>query len=367
MKVVIFSNIPAPYFVEYLNELGKYVQVTAIFERRVASDRDKTWENINNRNFEYEFLNGLNYGTESSFSLKILSIIRKHKNDCLIFANPMTPTGITGIIYCNMHNIKYLLQSEGGLAKNGKGIKENIKKYIITNADLCFSGMHSKNDYFIAYGAQPEKVKRYPFASFHESDIPKVVPSIEQKENAKKSLSIEYKKVLIYVGRMLHVKGVDVLLRALEGIDNVGVYLIGGTETDEYKEIRESKGLKNIHYVEHSNLEKLKKYYTAADLLVLPSRSDTWGLVVNEAMSFGLPVITTRNCVAGLELIEENVNGFLFESEDYQKLNEIIKKTIYNYDLMHEIGKNNLNKIKNYTYENMAEIIGKQLQHRIDV
>lgn len=364
MKTVIFSNIPAPYFVNYLNELGKYTSVLAIFERRMASNRDKSWQDVNNR-FDCIFLSGIKIGAESAFSLKIISHIKKNRHDLLIFANPMTPSGIVGIFYCNLHKIPYVIQSEGGLAKNGKGIKEMIKKYIVRHADLCLSGMNEKNDYFIAYGANPLKIKQYPFASLKNEDILLEIPNNTLKENAKRELSISYEKVLIYVGRMLPVKGVDILLYALKGFNDIGVYLIGGNETAEYLGIRTALNLKNIHYVEHSDLDTLKKYYIAADILVLPTRSDTWGLVINEAMSYGLPVITTRNCVAGLELIEDEINGFLIESENYSELHKTIDLLLNNPVLCNQIGKNNLKKISGHTYENMAYVNFNNLQEYI--
>ena len=54
MKVLLFSNIPSPYFVEYLNELGKMADVKAVFERRTAKDRDDSWKNVNANNFSRE-------------------------------------------------------------------------------------------------------------------------------------------------------------------------------------------------------------------------------------------------------------------------------------------------------------------------
>lgn len=229
MRIVVFSNIPSPYFVEYLNELGKYVSILAVFERRTASDRDKRWR-PGNSNFDYVFLDGLVVGTETAFSFKIVSIIKQHRNDVLIFANPMTPSGVLGIFYCKFHNIRYVLQSEGGLVKEGRGLRENIKRSVVKDARLCLSGMSPAKDYFIGYGADPTKVKQYPFSSLHKSDLLEIVPTEAEKQKYKAELGILYKRILIYVGRMLPVKGVDVLLSALKGFDDIGVYLIGGKD-----------------------------------------------------------------------------------------------------------------------------------------
>ena len=69
--------------------------------------------------------------------------------------------------------------------------------------------------------------------------------------------------------------------------------------------------------------EKLSEYYKAADIFVLPTREDIWGLVVNEAMAYALPVITTVQCVSGTEMIKPEVTGSLLAVGDE---NGIVKK-----------------------------------------
>ena len=74
--------------------------------------------------------------------------------------------------------------------------------------------------------------------------------------------------------------------------------------------------------------EQLADYYAAADVFVLPTREDIWGLVVNEAFAFGLPVITSDNCGAGMEMITQGVNGFIFPNEDADALRDMIVKAL---------------------------------------
>ena len=75
---------------------------------------------------------------------------------------------------------------------------------------------------------------------------------------------------------------------------------------------------------------ELATYYQAADLFVFPTREDIWGLVINEALSFGLPVITTRKCVAGVEMIKEGVNGSIVSEDNVEQLECKIKLYIDN-------------------------------------
>ena len=256
------------------------------------------------------------------------------------------------------HKRKYVLQCEGGLPKSGKGLKERIKRYFIKGASLYLSGMKAEGDYFCAYGADPKLIRTYPFASLHEKDLVGSVISNDDKCTIKKDLDIVYEKVVLYVGRIIPVKGIDILIRACQGMDNnVGVYIVGGVEIEPYSTIAKDLGVTNLHYIPHVQLDTLRKYYLAADVFVLPTRGDTWGLVINEAMTYGLPVITTKNCVAGLQLIEDGVNGFLIESDDYSSLRNKIELILDDNRMRILMGKNNISKMKKYTYENMAKVV----------
>ena len=93
----------------------------------------------------------------------------------------------------------------------------------------------------------------------------------------------------------------------------------------------------------------------ASDLFVLPTRKDVWGLVINEAMCYGLPVITTDKCVSGLELVKDYENGFITPVNDSKNLAEKIRKVMKDNELSAKMSKNNLIKIKKYTIENMAK------------
>ena len=97
--------------------------------------------------------------------------------------------------------------------------------------------------------------------------------------------------------------------------------------------------------------EELKQYMSISDLFVHPTREDIWGLVINEAMSYGLPVLTTNMCVAGVELLPQTC---IVRSEDVNGLKEKILEVIYDNDELKRMSDRNLEKIKKYTIEEMV-------------
>lgn len=355
MKILVFSNIPAPYFVEYLNELGKYAEVTAIFEKKSFAHRDGSWTKVNVRNFRIVFLKGINIGKTKKYAPEAIRYIRKNRDAIIIIANPLTLVGMMCIDYCLLHKIPFVIQSEGGIPKDGKGLKERIKRHYLHGATLYLSGMKKQRDYFEAYGAPKEKIRHYPFSSLHQADLIQKIPTIREKEEIKRSLGIKENSMILFVGRTIESKGIDTLIKAAQGLPkDAGIYIVGGEESESNRALAASLGVHNLHYYAFMPLERLKQFYLAADIFVLPTRRDTWGLVINEAMSFGLPVITTTSCVAGVELIEDGENGFLVESEDWNFLYNKLAYLLVHPEERESMGKQNISLMKRYTYENMA-------------
>lgn len=81
--------------------------------------------------------------------------------------------------------------------------------------------------------------------------------------------------------------------------------------------------LTQIHFEGFKTKEELAMYFKAADIFVHPTREDIWGLVINESMAYGLPVITTNKCVAGMELITNK--ECLIDTDNSEQLKSIME------------------------------------------
>lgn len=355
IKVLLITNFPAPYFVDYAIELSKYCHVKVFFESSGANHREKSWfKKVEGNNIEYVFVKE-RYSKNKLPSFKMLKLLKREQYDRLIICNPASPTGILLLLYCRRKKIPFLLQSEGGFQGKGNGFKERLKKFSMEKALGFLSGMNSNNDYFLKYGATNKTLLHYPFSSLRQDEIEKKVISKNNKDRLKKQLGIKEDIIVLYVGRFIKIKGIDVLIESLYDLpDNAGIYFIGGELNEEMNSLIEKNNVKNIHTIKFLSKQQLKEYYLASDIFIMMSQGDTWGLVINEAMSNGLPVITTTSCVAGNELIENGINGYLVEKKDYKSANYFVRKLISDESLRKAMSSNNISKIQKYSIDNMA-------------
>ena len=359
MKVFYYNNYPSPYYVGFLNELGKLCELTVVFERSTSSERDKSWKRFSAPNIhKVTVLHGIHTSEDMAFCPQILREFRKDTYDAVIIHDPASPTGILLNLYLRQKKIPFGFQCEGGLPGDGKtGRKEKLKRFLLSGAALYLSPSKPEYCYFLPYGAPEERTLPYPFASFYQRDLLKSPKSEKEKLAIREELGIHERLVILSVGRIIPSKGYDTLIEAVKELpEDVGTYIVSGPATEALQKQLDGYGLKNIHFVDFMPKEQLWKYYQMADFLVLPTRYDSWGLFVNEAMANGLPVITTRQCSAGLNLIQDGENGYLVNADDIPSLTKKINHLLSHPEERARMAQNNLEKIQPYTFENQAKI-----------
>ena len=354
MRVLFLTNIPSPYRVNFFNCLGELCDLTVLFERESSSERDESWKNFSADKFRYRVLKGIKLGVAEAFCPGVKKHLKKNDYDAVIISNYTTPTGWLALRYLKKKKIPFFIEGDGGIAKSGKGFKERLKRRLLRGATGYFSTGKEHDNYYITYGVPEDKIYRYPFTSIAQKDILKEPIREETKIKLKEDLGIEEEKMILAVGQFIHRKGFDVLLSSAKALSkDIGVYFVGGKPTEEYVQFCENNGLNNIHFIGFKKTAELKKYYCAADVFVHPTREDIWGLVINEAMAQGLPVVTTDKCVAGLELVKNGKNGYLVPVEDEQALTQAIIKVLG--DDRITMARESLKEIQGYTFEEMAK------------
>lgn len=356
MKVVFIWRGPSPYRVNFFNELGKYCDVTVLFEMRPLDIKDKnqSWFDENYNNFKAIYLKGKFYFNRYWFCKDIIKYINLLKSaDIVVVGMYSTPTQMLLINLLRILNIPYVLNSDGGFIKTDNKLTRFVKKYFITGAKAYLSSGDKTTEYLKYYGAH-NLIYKYPFTSAMKADVT-IKTDSETKKIVRRKLGISNDIVFLFSGQFIHRKGIDILLKACKSLpNNCSVYIVGGKPSLEYLEIIKSLELNNIYFIDFKTPKELSQYYLASDIYVLPTREDIWGLVINEAMAYGLPVLTTYQCLAGMELIKNGENGFLFDCTETDKLHEYMIRLSQDAHMRQRMSIANKKKIQSYTIENMA-------------
>lgn len=357
MKRVLFlTNYPSPYRVRFFDELGKRMDVTVLFADRIEDKkhRNASWYVPSAGSFRSVQLKKTLTVKSNSLCLEVTKWL-KQPFDHIVVCGYSNPTVIYAMAWMRAHRIPFWMEVDGGLIREDSSWKHRIKSSLVGCADRWLSSGRYTTDYLVHYGAKKETIWEYPFTSLTEADLRSSLLQPQEKEALRRELGMEEDSCFLAIGQFIHRKGFDVLLRAAAALpENAGIYIVGGEPTQEYQNLHRELGLKHVHFLGFQSKETLVKYYMASDVFVLPTREDIWGLVVEEAMAYGLPVITTDRCVAGLELVESGVNGYIVPVGDAESLAEKMGQ-ILTCDLR-AMGQASLEKIRPYTIENMARV-----------
>ncbi len=353
---------PAPYWVDRFNFLTtiKGIDFEAIF---LASDSAvQDWRlDLNACKFRYKILSQKR--DQSGYFRPKLGIpnpfpLLKGKFDVLIMTYADISCIAAALICIAMKKPYYLFVANNkyDLRTRAKK-KEWLKKFLFRRASgILATGPHQK-EYALQYVDDETKVFIIgnPSQKLETLDV-HTPPPLREK------LGLDSKRiVLLYVGRLSQEKGLMTLINALEinGKRGLRPYLIlvGSGTFQKHLESEVTKRGLEVKFLGFLAPNDLIECYSTADIFILPSLSEPWGLVVNEAMEFGLPLILSNHVGSSPVLLKDKENGFLFSAGNVQELSNCIELLCSNEVLRREMGQCSKEMIKKHTIQNWADSV----------
>jgi glycosyltransferase involved in cell wall biosynthesis len=169
----------------------------------------------------------------------------------------------------------------------------------------------------------------------------------------------------LYVGRLASEKGLDSLLHAFkryrEQSGRLNLAIVGGgPQRNELEKLRRTLGLEHCVVLPgHKNSSELIAWYAFAECFILPSRREPWGLVTNEAMAAGLPVIVSNRCGCAEDLVVEGYNGYTFDPADPDALTSTMLHFTQPSDVRTPMGMASQRIVATYSPENWASEVAR--------
>ena len=234
-------------------------------------------------------------------------------------------------------------------------IREKSESDIIGCADaICVSCTEEERQFIELYGNPPGTLEIVAPGVEHAFFAP------GEKRGARHALGIAFDvPVFLFVGRIQPLKGLDVAVQALAQLQakNAQLIVVGGASGSEGNEELEkvmqlARGLgvhNNIRFVEPQAHHMLSTYYRAADVVVVPSRSESFGLVALEAAACGIPVVASA--VGGLlTIIDDGETGYLVPRRDPALFAEHIDELLAHPTMALAMGAKAAEKARHYTW-----------------
>lgn len=343
-KVLYLTNIESPYRVRFFNELAKHCDLTVLYEREKSSNRNEEWAKSEKSHYRKKYLNGINIKNESTFTFKILrELFRCY--DHIIVGCYNSPVQMMAILVMRLLRIPYILNLDGEPFLNGNSIKAKLKRFFVRGADTYLvAGEKSAESLRTVVGDR--RVIPYYFSSLSDEEL---------ATNAERA-NENRKDTILVVGQYFDYKGMDVALEAARLDESLRYKFVGmGNRTELFLQDFAGEIPPNVEIIPFLQKADLEREYQYCRLLVLPSRQECWGLVINEAASFGTPIVSTWGSGAAVEFLADEYPEFLAQSGDTIGLLRCIrncmgKKTIEDYQ------RYLLKKTKKYSIENIVKI-----------
>ncbi|RJX21285.1 MAG: glycosyltransferase family 1 protein [Desulforudis sp.] len=193
------------------------------------------------------------------------------------------------------------------------------------------------------FGVSEKKVFLAPYCVDNEFFAARAVASVEKARLLRQDLGIqEGDTVFLFMAKLIDRKRPLDLIHANASLNHrrdIHTIIVGdGPLFGECELLGKQSGSANIHLVGFKNQTELPLYYAAADVLVLPSEYETWGLVVNEAMACGLPCIVSDSCGCAPDMIVAGETGYTYPCGDVGSLANAMILLSGNRARMHAMG-----------------------------
>jgi N-acetyl-alpha-D-glucosaminyl L-malate synthase BshA len=285
------------------------------------------------------------------FWIKVLFTLKKIKPDIIHAQN--LDMGVGGVLAKLFLKIPYVVYGRGTDVYSPWIFKKTISKIIIKNAGAAIT---------LTEDMKKEMTKIY------SRDISVIPNGLDinkfnnlSKENIRRSMNISNdEKIIIFVGRLHPIKGVEYLIESMDFIrqNDVKTKLIivgDGVGRKKLEKLVNKFDLsKNVLFVGIISNEDIPKYLTLSDILVLPSLKEGFPNILLEAMASGLPIVATN--VGGIpEIIKNGENGFLVEPKNPKAISEKVLSLFENNEIRRMIIEKNREDAKKYNWENITE------------
>jgi glycosyltransferase involved in cell wall biosynthesis len=365
-RLVILTEIIAPYRIPVFNALAELSEIDLHVIFLSATDPSlRQWRVYTEEiRFSHEILPSwrwrvgnynllLNRGVAAALRRVAPEAVLCGGYSCLAFWQ--------AAIWSRRHRVPMLLWSESTVhdARRKHAPVELLKARFRKWCRAFVAAGESSVDYLISLGASRDSIFVAPDAVDVELYSTLAAKARQHPEEVRTRHQLP-RRYFLCAGRVVREKGVFELLSAYAALDEsvrsqVGLVFAGdGAARSQLQLLAGNIGAGSVRFSGFIQREQMPELYALAEALVFPTHSDPWGLVVNEAMACGLPIIASEvaGCVA--DLVEDGRNGFVVPARDIAGLTAAMQTVFHQPALRAEMAAVSLHRVQSFTPEAWA-------------
>lgn len=318
MKTIsIVTNIAAPYRLIQINELKRQLKGTGVVDTYLTQGmtKDRMWDHKDGKGCFY-LKEIFTLGRFGSLNFGLLKVVRN--SDIVFIGGYEQPSYIMLSLLCRMLGVPYVIIYDGIspdlINPQKKGLLLRVKKSVVMPASGYLLNGKVSRDYFTkVLHVDPLKIRnQFLSTNLHGAYGSEVVQNNSFTFREKYKISKD-EGVVLYSGRLIEIKNVELIIEAVSNLDRCTLMIAGeGVLKEHLMRVAEKFG-SNVIFLGHMDEKELGSAYSSADCLVLPSSYEPWGLVVNEALSYSLPVVVSKHVGCAQDQVLDGVNGVLIQ------------------------------------------------------
>ncbi len=332
LRIVLLSEMLQPYRIPVFNHIAGESGVDLTVLLLSIREQNRKWEvPLDTCHFPYEVLPGrdvyirsLDWGLHLCWG--VTQALRRLSPDVIVGTGYVSPAYLTAQRYARPHGLGYVLWSGSTLASSriGKGPLRWMKRRFLNRCDAFLTYGTDASRALTSLGADPTRI----VTGQNTVDVDfyaRIAHEARQSPTFTAWRSRFPARLVLFTGQMLERKGVMHLIQAFQKTKcpDLGLILLGdGPEWENYRAA--TQDLAGIFWEGYIQARDMGPYLAAADVLVMPSSLEPWGLVVNEAMAAGVPVIATTCSGATTDLVRDGETGYAFTAGDIDRLASLL-------------------------------------------
>ena len=372
-RLVIITEIISPYRIPLFNALAQRgdldVQVLFLAETDPGLREWRVYkEEIR---FSHEVLPSWRKrvgGHNMLINAGVAPALDRASPDVILCGGYNYPASWLSLLWARQRNIPFVLWSESVAQdlRPGLAVLELLKSEFLRQCNGFVVPGRSAHEYLRSLKIK----KEYIFTAVNAVDNDLFCQG-SQRARSTANLSRKEMKLpqryFLFVGRLVREKGVFELLSAYAKLEKplreeVGLVFVGdGHCRQELEQLAREIVPGKVSFAGFVQRDQLPTYYALAEMLILPTYTDTWGLVVNEAMACGLPVILSQAAGCAADLVTDDWNGRTVAARDESALRIAMRSLAADSALRAELGSNSRRRIAGYSAQNWCEGIARMM------